>query len=219
MAIYAVQGLYYAVHGLYAAGCLAMAYPLYRFGLNPSFLAKDKRILIEGIIKDFVNAQAKKMGLEKEVIIILGKCQCYHSFGNTWFNGKVGIQVANSDKENIKEFKITRELAHINVNEKLTIFGGVLAAALFTTLVLAVNRDIFTGYLGGLGAGLITKVVLSRWVEKKAELTAMQYCSKVVNQAYLDKLLKIKQKGSGRWILCRPSLDERIRYFQAHLHT
>ncbi len=207
----------YAVHGLYAAGCLAMAYPLYRDVLNPSFLAKDKRILIGGIINGFVNARAKKMGLEKEVVIILGKCECYHSFGNTLFYGKVGIQVPKDDQENIKKFKITRELAHIKTNGYLTVFGGALAAALFTTLVLTVNRDLFTGYLGGLGAGLVTKVVLSRRAVKMADLTAMQHCSKDVNQAYLDKLLKIKQKGSGRWILCQPSLDEKIGYFQAHL--
>ena len=49
---------------------------------------------------------------------------------------------------------ITHQLAHIKANNNLIIFVAVLATALFTTFVLAVNRDLFTRYLGGLGAGL-----------------------------------------------------------------
>jgi hypothetical protein len=209
----------YAVHGLYAAGCVAVAYHLYRFDLNPSFLANHKRALIGGDIKDFVDSQAQKMGLEKkEIVVIQGKCKCAHSYGNTWF-GKVGIEVPKNGIKEIWKFQITRELAYIKANDNPTIFGGVLAAALFTTLVLAVNRDLFIGYLGGLGAGLIAKVVLSRRAEKRADLSAMQNCSKEVNQACLAKLLEKKEKGSGSWVLCRPSLDETIGYFQAHMNA
>ena len=212
----------YALHGLYAAGCLAMACPLHRFGLNPSFLANHKGAFTKGDIKGFVVMQAKKMELKKEVVVIPGDCECYHSFGNTWFSGMVGIKLAKSYEENITVFKITRELAHIKANDNLTFFGGVLAAALFTTVVLAVNRDLFTGYLGGLGAGIITSAVLARRAKRMADLTAMKYCSQDVNQAYLDRLKDAKKKDGGPCLLGRvfvPSLNERIRYFQAHMNA
>ena len=293
----------YAVQGLYAAGCLAAAYPLYRYGLNPSFLSDseialtdDKKFvrpradgeltrrelvtfiesmhkqkvtedekndfinsqakvgvhtedeirnivnsLVDGTltqekledffesqingtltgfkIKEFVRDQARKMGIKKDIGLIQGKCKCYHSYGNTWFSGKPAIQLPGIYEEPIWKFKITRELARIKANDNLIIWGAVLTAALFTTFVLAVNRDLFSRYLGGLGVGLITKVVVSRWAEKRADLTAMQNCSEDVNRAYLDRLLETKQKGSGHFILCRPSLDERIGYFQAHLQS
>jgi hypothetical protein len=168
-------------------------------------------------IKRFVSKQAKKMGIEKEIGLIQGKCKCAHAYGNTWFSGKAGIELPGIYEEPIWKFKITRKLAQIKANDNLIIFGAVLAAALFTTFVLAVNRDLFTRYLGGLGVGLITKVVVSRRAEKRADLTAMQNCSEEVNQACLDRLLKIKQEGSGHRVLCWPSLDERIGYFQAYL--
>jgi hypothetical protein len=208
----------YAVQGLYAAGCLAMAYTLYRCDLNPSFLANHKRALTSDDIKGFVNSQAKKMDLEKEIVVIQGKCKCCsHSYGNNWFSGMVGIKLPGKPGEATWKFNITRKLAQIKANDNLIILGGVLAAALFTTFVLAVNRDLFTRYLGGLGAGLITKVALSRRAEKRAYLTAMQNCSEDVNRAYLAKLQETKQKGSGRFSLCLPSLDEKIGYFQAYL--
>jgi hypothetical protein len=294
----------YAVQGLYAVGCLAAAYPLYRWGLNPSFLSDpaialtddkikffyrsqanmtltqseinafiesvDKQKVTEDEKNDFINSQAKigahtedeiknivnslvngtlpkktyydfaksqikgaltgsevksfirdqaqKMDIEKEIVVIQGKCEP-HSYGNTWFSGKAGIELPGLYEEPFWKFNITRKLAHIKASDTLIIFGAVLIAALFTTFVLAVNRDLFTRYLGGLGVGLITKVVVSRWAEKRADLTAMQNCSEDVNRAYLNRLLETKQNGSGHFILCRPSLDERIEYFQAHINA
>jgi hypothetical protein len=169
-------------------------------------------------VKSFIREQAKNMGIKKEIIVIQGKCES-HSYGNTWFSGKAGIELPGLYEEPFWKFNITRKLAHIKASDRLIIFGAVLIAALFTTFVLAVNRELFTRYLGGLGAGLITKVVVSRWAEKRADLTAMQNCSEDVNRAYLNRLLETKQNGSGHFILCRPSLDERIEYFQAHINA
>ena len=211
----------YAVQGLYAAGCLALAYPLYRDVLNPSFLANHKDVLTRGDdIKGLVDSQAQKMELKKEIVVIQGEKNGYRSYGNTWF-GMVGIYVAQSEQN--REFHITHQLAHIKANDNLTVFGGALAAVLFTTLVLAVNRDLFTGYLGGMGAGLITGVVLRRRAEKRADLTAMQNCSDHVNRSFLNRLQKDKENGNDQdlssWIFClvEPSLDEKIGYFQAHI--
>ena len=297
----------YAVQGLYAAGCLAMAYPLYRWVLNPSFLANHKGVLtddkIKGFvrskanrdftkneinafveseykqkhtedeikafvtsqakigahtkveienfvqsvvnktltqdkvedfgnsqikgaltgseIKSFVKSQSKKMGVEKEIIVIQGQTNGFWAYGNTWFSGKVGIELPKKFGEAWK-FAITHQIVHIIANDYLITFGAVLATALFTTFVLAVNRDLFTGYLGGMGAGLITGVVLRRRAEKKADQEAMGYCERDINQAYLNRLLEDKKNGYGRdlrsWIFwpVEPSLDEKIGYFQAH---
>ncbi len=214
----------YAYHGFYAAGCLVMAYPLYRWWLNPSFLSDHKDTLTGGAIKEFVDHQAEGMGLiKKEIVVFQGQDRGYRSYGNTWFSGKVGIEVGKDVNEKIREFNIAHQLAHLKANDDLIIFGGALAATLFTTFILAVNRDLFTRYLGGLGVGLIVMLFSAKPIERRADMTAMQFCSRAVNQACLDKLLREKERGGGRglysWIFClvEPSLDEKIGYFQAHL--
>ena len=90
---------------------------------------------------------------------------------------------------------------------------------------MTVNRDLFTRYLGGLGVGLITQMVLNKRAERRVDKEAMRHCSKEVNQAYLDRMLACKENENdnhcflGRWIFClfNPSLDEKILYLRAHL--
>lgn len=213
----------YAYHGFYAAGCLVMAYPLYRWGLNPSFLTDHKDTLNRGAIRDYVDYLAGEMRLKKEIVVIQGQDKGYRSYGNTWFPGKVGIEVGKDVNEKNREFNIAHQLAHLKANDDLIIFGCALIATLFTTFVLAVNRDLFTRYSGGLGVGLIAMVVLHKRAERRADMTAMQFCSRAVNQTWLDKLLREKERGGGRgllsWLSClvEPSLNEKIGYFQAHL--
>jgi hypothetical protein len=229
----------YAVQAIYAAGCFTTAHFLFREGLNLPFFSNPGRVLT-GEVKNFADAQAEKMGLKKEVVVIEGK-DGYLARGNTLFSGKVSITVPttspslenteNCDEEldcstdYLSEFKITHYIAHVKANDYLIIHGAVLAASLFTTFVLTVNCGLFTRYLGGLGVALITFGVLFRKAEKEADLTAMRYCSNDTNKAYLGWLQEKKDKGSDRglrsWIFClvNPSIDERIRYFQAHINA
>jgi hypothetical protein len=219
----------YAVQGLYAAGCIYLTYDLCRGGLNLPFLSNAKEALTKGEIKEFVDSQAKRMGLEKEVVVVQGDKNSSIR-GNKWLPGKIRMEVvkyAESDFIDINRFTFTHEIAHIKNNDWLIIPGVSLAASLFTTFVLTVNRDLFTRYLGGLGVGLITAVFLRRRAERRADQEAMRHCSKEVNQDVLNAILNRKKHGYGRrglsnWIfglLFCPSLDEKIGYFQAHLKS
>jgi hypothetical protein len=185
-------------------------------------------------IKRFVSKQAKKMGIEKEIVVI--QRDYYSSSGNTWFSGMACVELSGKPGETSWKFSITHQIAHIKANDHLIMFGAVLATAIFTTFVLAVNRDLFTRYLGGIVAGFTTGVYLARRSERRADVAAMQSCSKKVNQAYLDRLLKeknekvgdlrswigdLKQSSIVDWVqwLRDPSLDERIGYCQAHINA
>jgi len=213
----------YAVQGLYAAGCLTMTYNLCR-GLNLSF-ANSEGVAPEEI-KNFVEGQAKEMGLKKEIMVIPELKQDTRlycaSYGNTWLPGKVAIEIGYRvtayDKVIFNKFQVTHHIAHIKANDLLIVPIGVLAASLFTTFVLTVNRDLFTRYLGGLGVGLITAVFLRRRAERSADQEAMEHCTNEVNKDHLDMMKNAKMKGHRpnllMWIF-KPSLDERIE----HLHT
>lgn len=214
----------YAVQGLCAAGCLFTTYRLLEHGLNLPFFSKPEGVFNE-TIKKFVDSQAKKMGLEKEVVVVStlkqGSEWDYSSYGNTWLPGKVTIEV-NYELEDyeitLDKFEIARQIAHIKANDHLIIPVAILAASLFTTFVLTVNRDLFTRYVGGLGTALMTYVILMRRAERRADLEAIKHCSKKVNQKCLDTLLEVKEKKQDfySWIL-ESSFDEKIGYFQAHL--
>ena len=223
----------YAAQGLYAAGCLYTTYFLCRQGLNLSLFSNPARVLT-GEIKEFADTQAKKMGLEKEVVLIEGT-GCYRAYGNTWC-GKIniGVPLENTDNEapNNEEvncsfewydqYLITYVLAKIKANVHLIVPGATLAASLFTTFVLTVNYDLFTRYLGGLGVALITCRFSSRRAEKNADLEAMKHCSKEVNQAFLESLQKEKDGGYNpslsQWIF-EHSIDEEIGYVEAYLKS
>ena len=186
----------YAVQGLCAAGCLFTTYALCRKGLNLSFFSNPQEDLPAGI-KDIVDSQVKRMGLEKEVMIIPDpntyRCSAY---GNTWF-GKVSMKVGSKvkgDTVGFNEFKTAHQIAHVKANDFLIVPGATLAASLFTTFVLTVNCNLFTRYLGGLAVALITGAVVRRRAERRADHEAMKQCSKEVNQAYLNRLLE-KKKG------------------------
>ncbi len=216
----------YAVQGLFSAGCLYTTYNLLEQGLNLPFFTKSEGVLNE-TIKEFVDSQAIKMGLTKEVVVISIPTEAldwkYVSYGNTWLPGKVAIKVdfkvTEDNKVNFSRFGIAHQIVHIKANDHLIIPVVTLAAAL-TTFVLAVNRDLLTRYLGGLGAALMTFAVLMRRAERNADQEAMKQCSKEVNQAWLNGLLERRLKGpSLSEKILEPSIDEMIGYFQAHLDS
>ena len=218
----------YAVQGLYAAGCLYMTYDLCRNGLNPFFTNPEG--VTTGKIKEFVDSQARKMDLGKEIVVIpdLNKESrlYYSSYGNTWLPGKVAIKVGYGVTENsevrFSEFQTTHYIAHLKANDWLILPLATLAASLFTTYVLTVNRDLFTRYLGGLVIGLMTSAVLLRRAERRADQEAMEQCSIEVNKAHLDMRENQKKKGCRqnplKWIF-NPSLDERIEHLKTYLQS
>ncbi len=219
MAIYAARGLCAAVYLLYT-------YRIYK-ETNPS-LSSFEKIISEGPVKDFVTNRAQAMGLKKELFVYSTHSHYWYR-GSALFQGKAGIGVDNTGEidDACTQFMITHEIAHVKANDAVT-FGWVpLVAAIFTTFLLTSIGPV-AACAAGLAAGLVTFSFVFSWREKVADITAMQYCSKEVNRAVLQELEESKNEEDqlSRPLLDRvfkyftsPSLDQQIRYFQAHIEA
>jgi hypothetical protein len=193
-----------------------MAQRVYEIRFNPN-VPLDQ--ITQKTLRDFVESQAKKMGIEKEISIVHGK---YRPYSNSVFSNIV-IRIPVEENEKILEFKITRLIAQAQSNDEILTKILTLAASFFTSFVLC-EPDTVKGYLFGLGVAILAYAVLNRRAQKNADLTAMRFCSKSVNRAVLERLLEQKRKEEplqglimykiSYFTSC--SLDEQIEYFRAH---
>ena len=170
----------------------------------------------------YANNMAKQMGLNKEFIVLPSDFNDWCSMGTAFVPGTAKIYCPrDTNLDQIGQFRMTRLIARVKSNDIFWQIIPIIGAVFIHYLLNSISPQ--GSCLAGPVIWMAASCLVDRLCKKASYLTAIRYCSKEVNQAYLEFLQETKKTGGssqlcfiGRTIryLVEPSLDEKIHYFQ-----
>ncbi len=175
--------------------------------------AKQLELAKRNFIESKIQELAAKLQISKpiELIEIKDLRISAQALGNNFFSGRAAVAIdpnfAMNSSEAALEFVIAHELAHIKNNDAIR-FGVCSLAGIITTaaicLLFPASATQFSNpllrlvlyspaFVVGLTVIAVTYPLFSQWIEKRADLLAVSFCSEAAQKAAIEQFEKDRQ--------------------------